>query len=180
MSDRRRTEVRESRVRSAGDLRETLADVYDAWAKSMYRYALMILADHAAAEDAVQQVFMKLARMGSGMLKIDSYNGYLQQAVRRECYTILRRRQRDRQINPSAAGPLLEPGPGTAVNEDERLDLEEALRTLPPEQREIVHLKVYEQMTFQQIAEVLAISANTAASRYRYAMEKIRRRINLQ
>ena len=37
-----------------------------------------------------------------------------------------------------------------------------------------MHLKVYESLTFSQIAALLEISTNTAASRYRYAMEKLR------
>jgi RNA polymerase sigma-70 factor (ECF subfamily) len=52
--------------------------------------------------------------------------------------------------------------------------LEQALRTLPPEQRELVALKIEGDLTFGEIAVVLGISPNTAASRYRYALEKLR------
>ena len=48
-----------------------------------------------------------------------------------------------------------------------------ALRRLPSEQSEVVVLKIWEEMTFAQIGTILDISANTAASRYRYAMEKL-------
>ena len=60
-------------------------------------------------------------------------------------------------------------------DQDERQLIEQALRSLPAEQREVIHLKVYEDMTFQQIAQTLGLSINTAASRYRYALEKLRR-----
>ena len=46
--------------------------------------------------------------------------------------------------------------------------------TLPAEQREVVHLKVFEGMTFQEIADLCGESINTVASRYRYAIEKLR------
>ncbi len=52
--------------------------------------------------------------------------------------------------------------------------LNSALLSLPQEQLEIVNLKIYQQLTFQTISEVLKISINTAASRYRYAIEKLR------
>jgi RNA polymerase sigma-70 factor (ECF subfamily) len=54
-------------------------------------------------------------------------------------------------------------------------DLSDALKTLPPEQREVIALKVDGGLTFGQIAEILGVNANTAASRYRYALEKLRR-----
>jgi len=53
--------------------------------------------------------------------------------------------------------------------------LEQALRALPPEQREVVHLKGFEGLTFKQIAT----PPNTAASRYRYAIGKLGTRLGL-
>jgi RNA polymerase sigma-70 factor (ECF subfamily) len=44
---------------------------------------------------------------------------------------------------------------------------------LPEDQRAVVHLKIWEDMTFAQIGETLGLPANTAASRYRYALEKL-------
>ena len=48
-----------------------------------------------------------------------------------------------------------------------------AMRELPEEQRAAVHLKLWEEMTFAEIAATLGVSANTAASRYRYALDKL-------
>ena len=52
-----------------------------------------------------------------------------------------------------------------------------ALGELPPEQRAVAHLKLWEGATFERIAEMLGIPANTAASRYRYAIDKLRERL---
>ena len=57
---------------------------------------------------------------------------------------------------------------------DRSFELEQALQSLPFEQRELVALKIDGELTFAEIAEVLNISPNTAASRYRYALEKLR------
>ena len=51
--------------------------------------------------------------------------------------------------------------------------LTQALTMLPPEQREVLSLKIAGELTFAQIGEVLSVSQNTAASRYRYALEKL-------
>lgn len=48
------------------------------------------------------------------------------------------------------------------------------MRQLPVEQRAVVHLKLWQGQTFQEIASALGLSANTAASRYRYGLEKLR------
>lgn len=59
--------------------------------------------------------------------------------------------------------------------EKERQDqLEAALRALPSEQREVLVLKIWGGLTFEQIGETLGISPNTASSRYRYALHQLR------
>jgi RNA polymerase sigma-70 factor, ECF subfamily len=151
-----------------GRRRAALGALYDAHAAGLYRYALMILANPAAAEDAVQQAFTKfMDRRGAAVL---SEADYLRTSVRNECFTMLRRRRRDGLEN---TGPLLEPAAPSAGDE-ERLALEAALRALPPEQREVVHMKVYEGMTFDEIARHTGVPLNTVASRYRYALAKLK------
>ena len=55
-----------------------------------------------------------------------------------------------------------------------------ALASLPAEQREIVILKLYHGMTFEEIGALVEISPNTAASRYRYGLEKLRKGFSKQ
>ena len=53
--------------------------------------------------------------------------------------------------------------------------IQQALRELVPEQREVVYLKIWEELTFAEIGKVLDISPNTAASRYRYGVAHLKR-----
>jgi RNA polymerase sigma-70 factor (ECF subfamily) len=162
-------------ARGTGDPHEFVATAYDAHAGGLYRYAVMLLADPAGAEDAVQQAFMKLARMGRRAEAIESCAGYLRTAVRNECWRLIQKRRRwPRVVGIAAARPLIEPMHGGDVDAEERAQVEAALRRLPPEQREVIHMKLYEGHTFQQIADWLGISINTVASRYRYALDKLR------
>jgi RNA polymerase sigma-70 factor, ECF subfamily len=147
--------------------KEWIGPLYDRYGAALYRYAVMVLADPAAAADVVQTVFVALVRRRRVP---DSEERYLRRAVRNECFTALRRRRRDVL---ASATPLLE-AVATGDRLDERLVLEQALRELPAEQREVVHLKVFEGMTLQEIANVTEESINTIASRYRYALEKLR------
>ena len=75
---------------------EWIGPLYDRFAAGLYRYALMVLADPAAASDAVQEVF---AGIIDRLPRIDDAEHYLRRAVRNECYSTLRRRRRqDRAI----------------------------------------------------------------------------------
>ena len=150
---------------------EWIGRLYDSIGPALYRYAVMILADSSAAADAVQQVFVSLLRSRGAP---DSEERYLRRAVRNECYSMLRHRRRD--IVTSVDAPLLEAVADLDDRPEERLALEQAMRELPAEQREVVHLKVFEGMTFQEIAVLTDESINTVASRYRYAIEKLRDR----
>jgi len=58
-----------------------------------------------------------------------------------------------------------------------RRELSVTLGELPPDQRAVVHLKLWEGLTFEQIAATLEIPLNTAASRYRYGLDKLRDRL---
>jgi RNA polymerase sigma-70 factor (ECF subfamily) len=154
--------------------RERLAALYDTWAASLFGYAALILVDRAAAADAVHQVFLKLTRAG---FTIDERSpamaaAYLRRAVRNECYSRLRAKKRS--IVVAVDAHLLELVEGLDDRPAERLALEQALGELPVEQREVVHLKIWEGLTFQEIAALTGEPADTAASRYRYAIEKLR------
>jgi RNA polymerase sigma-70 factor (ECF subfamily) len=146
--------------------------LYDQYADRLYRYAVMILADSAAASDAVHQVFLGIAKKPAGHIRSDE--PYLRRAVRNECYSALRRRRREAATGDE---PLLETLAAVAERPEERLAMEAAIRTLPAEQREALHLKAFEGFTFQEIAEQLGEPINTVASRYRYAIEKLRQQL---
>jgi RNA polymerase sigma-70 factor (ECF subfamily) len=130
----------------------------------------MLLADPAGAEDAVHHVFAALAVRRRD--DIDSIGGYLRQAVRNACYSTLRERVAKPHQSLDTTVPL--EARGADADPAERIALESALGRLPPEQREVVHLKVFEGLTFQEIADLASESVNTVASRYRYAVDKLR------
>jgi RNA polymerase sigma-70 factor (ECF subfamily) len=144
------------------------AALYAEHGAALYRYALMILADTADAEDAIQQVFAAL--VSDPTRTPEHSREYLRTAVRNTAYSLLRHRRVVRE----AEHLLLEPA-AADCSPAERLALEAALRRLAPEQREIVHLHVYEGLTFKEAAAATGESINTVAARYRYALEKLRK-----
>ncbi len=156
---------------AADDRRRFVAGVYAESGPRLYRYALMILADRRDAEDVLQQVFAAVLSKRT-LPAIDDAGAYFRTAVRNTAYSLLRQRRTARSVEEMILEPVV-PGCSPA----EQAALEQALRALPPEQREIVHLHVYEGMTFQEVADATGESINTVAARYRYALDKMRKMI---
>lgn len=152
----------------------SLGDLFGLHAPSLYRYALMILADHSAAEDVVQQAFMKLAASGRALSSISAYGAYLRTAVRHEAYSAIHKRRRSATSLDADSISLLESATHEIADVDDMQKIGAALLSLPPEQREVVHMRIFEQKKLRAIARELHVSINTVSSRYRYAIDKLR------
>ena len=118
---------------------------------------------------------MALVRSRDRLSEVLDLTAYLFTALRRVAGRLAAREARQ----PVAAEALVRQttidrqGPASSNPHGERLD--RALRALPPKQREVIAMKIDGELTFAQIGAVLGVSPNTAASRYRYALEKLRR-----
>jgi RNA polymerase sigma-70 factor (ECF subfamily) len=149
------------------DRAQLVARLYAEHGRRLYRYALLILADRGDAEDVIQQVFAAI--VGDPRTLPETPLGYLRTAVRNTAYSLLRHRRVVRDAGPDLLRPA---APGCTP--DEQASLAQALGRLPPEQREVVHLHVYEGLTFREVAEATGDSINTISARYRYALAKLR------
>ena len=129
----------------------------------------------ADAEDIVQEAFVRFWRRQHS---IDN-KALLCATVRSVALDLLRRDGRRARREAVAAldeEQFSEPE-FEAQDEGQQL-LAAAVDRLPSEQRQVVVMKIWNELTFTEIADVLAISQNTAASRYRYALATLKK--NLQ
>jgi RNA polymerase sigma-70 factor (ECF subfamily) len=140
--------------------------LYEELGPVLLAYARSIVLDLETAEDALHHVFLKL--MASGDLPKEP-RPYLFRAVRNTCFNV--RRSAARQSGRPCDPPAFTAPPGLL---DLLPELEAALRELPEEQREVVVLHVWGEMTIAEAARILDLPVNTAASRYRYAVLKLR------
>jgi RNA polymerase sigma factor (sigma-70 family) len=109
------------------------------------------------------------------MAKLDK--GYLATSVANGARNIIRAHRRHPMGELQDADPLMvsDTRPGEAAALKEQLDqLRWALGELPYEQREVLVLRVYGQMSFKEIARQQGIPTNTALGRYRYAIDRLR------
>jgi RNA polymerase sigma-70 factor, ECF subfamily len=153
--------------------RLSVADVrslYEKHGSALAAYGCCHGLDFASAEDVVQQVFLKLLE---GQVSVPVMPlAYLYRAVRNASLNLRRNLQRAVEIGESEVWLV-----GPDRSREEALSVQAALRDLPEEQRQTVFLKVWGGMTLEEIATTLEIPTNTAASRYRYALEKLRERL---
>jgi RNA polymerase sigma-70 factor (ECF subfamily) len=147
---------------------DAFAVLYDRYGAALYRVAFTLLGSRESAEDAVQEVFASLVRSRHMLAGVENLRAYLFAALRRAAVRIGTKRQAEPLVGEVASPPAL------SLDVELAAKLERALAALPVEQREIVTLKIDGELTFAEIAALLGISANTAASRYRYALEKLR------
>jgi RNA polymerase sigma-70 factor (ECF subfamily) len=96
--------------------------------------------------------------------------------IRRRAIDLARREDRRLNREQVVAVEDTQPWFDTSVEQREfsRM-IQAAMADLPPEQREVITLKIWGGMTFAEIGQALGIPANTAASRYRYGLSELRR-----
>jgi len=169
-------QVRESTDRLQAIGVDALGMLFDLTSQRLVRFAAALTRHQQDAEDAVQTALVRLASEPHLLARVVSPWAYLLRMVRNEAFVIARRKQRHR-----ATGALEDLVTYCTVDDAEREEsyrtVWAALRTLPPEQAEVVVLKIWEEMTFAQIAEILSLSPNTVASRYQYAMSKLTKKL---
>jgi RNA polymerase sigma-70 factor (ECF subfamily) len=151
---------------------EVVGALFDLTSQRLVRLAVAITRNQCDAEDAVQAVMVRIASKPYQLQSARSTWAYLLQMVRHEALHILRKRKRIRQLGSIADLVVRRRVDEVELQETNRA-VWSAIRTLPAEQAEVVVLKIWEQMTFLEIAEILELSPNTVSSRYKYAIAKL-------
>jgi RNA polymerase sigma-70 factor, ECF subfamily len=153
-------------VANSGDTDE-IELLYRRHGPALLLFATIIAGDRSRAQDAVHQVFTRLIE--TGLRQAVDKKAYLFACVRNATLNDTKVQRRNTELDPETA--LFDPPVRDFAAE---LNLRRALDSLPDHQREVVVLHMWGELTFSQIAELLRISANTAASRYRYALARLR------
>ena len=144
---------------------DQIRELYEQHSRGLFAYACSYVSSFASAEDALHQVFERLLR---GDLEIEGAPApYLYRAVRNVALNQVRNRSREVNLEDT----WLDSPSGM---EQAGFELQSSLQELPEEQREIILLHLWGGLSFEEAAAALGISPNTAASRYRYGLSKLR------
>lgn len=156
-----------------------LQRLYDEHAQALFAFLLNFTRNEHDTRDLLQEIFTRLAREPGLLRGAREERAFLIRLAHNAAIDLMRRRGTRQKYHEQLAKEQLSIfAPG--ANPDEmafRDSLAHALAELPADQRAVVHLKLWENLTFEQIAEALDIPQNTAASRYRYGLDKLRDRL---
>jgi len=156
-----------------------LERLYDDHAQALFAFLLNLTRDEADTRDVLQDIFVKLARQPDRLAAARDERAFLLRLAHNAAIDLMRRRgTRDKHHEQFGGERIANFAPTSDPDEAAfRLELAAALGELPSDQRAVVHLKLWERLTFEQIAAALDIPLNTAASRYRYGLDKLRARL---
>jgi len=150
-----------------------------------------LVRDRAVAEDIFQECFLKVIRMvkeaGSPYAEQGRFLPWIMRMARNMCIDHFRRVKVRRPLHLSGEDSLedvLGAAPGGAATAIEQREVchqvREAMALLSQEQREVVSLRIYGELSFKEIAELTGVSINTALGRMRYALINMRRSLQEQ
>lgn len=142
-------------------MNQRIYDWYETYKTPLFRFCLSILKDAHRAEDALQEVFLRLLT-GRYSPEPGKEQAYLYRAARNICYDELRRQKRQRETS------------GQAREEADSFAYLELIAPLEPKEREIVTLKIVGGLTHREIGKVMGITEQAAKKRYQRAIQKLK------
>ena len=152
-----------------------LEELYDRYGEKLYQYLAIRLGSCQDAEDILQEAFYRFSRYSVRWKMVKNPKAFVFKVVRNEANRFLKRKirqQKSIRMNPDSENAIA----STIQGPDEKSEklMARAMAQLPDDQREIIMLKLFQEMTFKEIARICGLSMNTAASRYRYGLAKLR------
>ncbi|MEL7371764.1 MAG: RNA polymerase sigma factor [Myxococcota bacterium] len=193
-----RAEAADEDARLMGRFKKGDAKAFEAllrrYRKSVYNFCLRMLGQASAAEDAMQEVFLKVVRSAARWERQARVSTWIFTIARNHCIDALRKESYRKTA--SLDQTLKEQSDGGVTLGDQVSDevglgpdrgaeslrlrhvLTEAIAALSAEQREVFVMREYAGMPFKEIAKVVGVSENTVKSRMRYALENLRNALN--
>lgn len=147
--------------------KDALADLIERYQRPLRYFISRLLDDAQASEDILQDTWLTVIGRISGLKKPEAFPIWLYRIARNKVYQRLRRKKVWSELNENITAP--------SENEDDAISLEnvakihECLMKLRPEHKEVLMLRFLEQMSYQQMTEVLGCNPGTVRSRVYYA-----------
>ncbi|MNO65949.1 ECF RNA polymerase sigma factor SigW [compost metagenome] len=164
----------------AGEV-ESYTLIVEAYQKPIYRYCCRLLGSRTEAEDAVQDILVKAYQHIGSYRPITSFSSWLYKIAYHHCLNLIRKRQRYLKMMA-----LFQPDP-PADSPEQLMDryifnehLTFALSKLKVEERNLLVLRIFEEQSFSEIAEILDKNTDAVKKRYGRTITKLGKMMNAQ
>lgn len=156
--------------------------------RAIFGFIYRMIRDRELANDLLQETFLRVVKNAGGYSPKAKFTTWLYTIARNQCIDALRKASHrrhpslDQPMGPDPEGrTLMDKLPGVSASGFERTDsteigtrVEQALASLSDEQREVFVMREFQQLKFNDIAQLVGVSENTIKSRMRYALENLR------
>ncbi len=171
------------RIVQAGDL-SPASEIYDRYSGRIYNFAFRFLKNAEAAEDAVQEVFVKMIKYANQFHGDAKLSTWLFSITANWCRDYLRKAdnksKETEDVLISLPAPL-EHGPDRALEQrEDELRVQRALQALTPEQREAILLSRYQGLSYAEIAQIAGCSEGAVKTRVFRAMETLKKALTTE
>jgi RNA polymerase sigma-70 factor (ECF subfamily) len=165
------------------------SDLLERYSSKVYTTILLIVKDRYKAEDLMQECFMKaIDRMSRGVYNEEGKFGpWISRMAHNMAIDHFRKQKRNPTVILEDGSPVFntmefteESIESVQIEKDRNIRLKELIQELPETQREVLIMRHYSDLSFQEIAEETGVSINTALGRMRYALINLRKKVKQQ
>ncbi|MDQ7824209.1 MAG: sigma-70 family RNA polymerase sigma factor [Candidatus Eremiobacteraeota bacterium] len=153
--------------------------LYERYRQPLFRYLFLMLDDRVMAEDVFQETFLKVFQFRGRYRPGEKFSHFLFKVAKNSAIDVLRKVKKTVPFEsvtnePALAGSEARSPEEEAILQEETRALHDAIRSLPPEQRQVLLLREYLDIPFKEIAHLTGCPLNTALGRMHYAIRRIR------
>ncbi len=147
--------------------------LYNRYKGPIYTFCVRMLLDRDAAQDAMQETFLRIYENRDRLLKTAAFKPWLFSVARNQCLNMLRKRKRCIRLDESLAQRMQAPASRALEKSEQRALVTHFLGQLKPEYREVIVLREYQNMSYAEIAAVTKSTLSAVKSRLFKARRKL-------
>ena len=156
----------------------TFEEVIRDYEQPLYWHIRRMVVSHDDASDVLQETFINIYKGLPSLREKAALRGWVYRIATNECIRFLSRRKEQALTEENAfLAEQLESSPGVDLSDGAALRFQKALLSLSPQQRTVFTLRYYDDLSYDEIAEVTGSSVATLKVAYHYAKEKIKNAI---
>src|SRR5215831_21397153 len=151
---------------------EMLGVLFDRYQLPLFNFYLKLTGERAASEDLVQEVFLRILKYRQTYRTDTPFRAWMYQIARNARVDLLRRRRPESSWEPELSPAVLPAD--TAQQAQETALLQRALMSLPEEKREVLVLSRFQDLKYEEIAQLLGCEVGAVKTRVHRALQELR------